>query len=131
MKQQRAPFQSVIADVDDDRLERLAEEKGVGALVKSKPDRAGEGAPPRISLPVSNAKAPTLAEVEDSAIAATPRSAMKSVNIELPLSVWTELKIRAARQQTSVRHIIMTLLRNDGIEINDADMIEDGRRLRK
>jgi hypothetical protein len=128
---QRAPFHSVTADVDDARLERLATDKGVGALVRPAPERAGEGAPPRITVPVANAKPPTKAEAVETAAVATPRSEMKSVNIELPVSVWTELKIRAARQQTSVRHIIMTLLRNDGIDINDADMVEDGRRLRR
>jgi plasmid stability protein len=52
------------------------------------------------------------------------------VNLELPDYVWTDLKIRAAHKQTSVRHIVMTALQGDGITILDADMIEDGRRLR-
>jgi hypothetical protein len=30
----------------------------------------------------------------------------------------------------SVRHVIMSALKGSGIEIKDADMIEDGRRLR-
>jgi hypothetical protein len=44
--------------------------------------------------------------------------------------VWTELKIRAAHKQTSVKHIVMTALKADGITIAEADMIEDGRRIR-
>lgn len=55
---------------------------------------------------------------------------MKSLNIELPDYTWTDLKIRAAREQVSVRHIIMSALKEQGIEISEADMIEDGRRLR-
>jgi hypothetical protein len=34
MKNQRAPFAPIAPVIDDDRLERLAAEKGVGALVK-------------------------------------------------------------------------------------------------
>ncbi len=60
---------------------------------------------------------------------ATPRSQMKTVNREVPDYVWTELKIRVARSQVSVRHVVMSALIKDGITIKDADMIEDGRRL--
>jgi hypothetical protein len=47
MKAQRAPFLPVTSDIDDDQLERLAKEKGVGSLVKPMPNKsgAGEGAP--------------------------------------------------------------------------------------
>jgi hypothetical protein len=46
MKAQRVPFLPVTTDVDDDKLERLAQEKGVGSLVKptANKNRAGEGA---------------------------------------------------------------------------------------
>jgi len=40
---------------------------------------------------------------------------MKAVNLELPDYAWTELKIRAAKEQVSVRHIIMTALARDGL----------------
>jgi len=40
------------------------------------------------------------------------------------------IKTRAAQQMVSVRHIIMAALRASGLEMKDADMIEDGRRLR-
>ena len=55
---------------------------------------------------------------------------MKALNIELPDYAWTELKIRAAKEQVSVRHIIMAALKQTGLPIADADMVEDGRRLR-
>jgi hypothetical protein len=97
----------------DDRLERLAQDKGVGAFVTppAVSDRSGEGAKP-------------------AADEVSPRGRRKSLNLELPDYVWTELKIRAARNETSVRHIVMTALLGEGITIEDADMIEDGRRLR-
>lgn len=62
--------------------------------------------------------------------APTPRSRMKSLNVELPDYVWVELKSRAAREMVSVRHVIMTLLDEAGIEIAAVDLVEDGRRLR-
>jgi hypothetical protein len=123
MKQQRAPFQPVSADIDDQKLERLAAEKGVGSLVKPVANGAGEAATPT-SGPARTKKS------EASNPDATPRSQMKTVNLEVPSYAWTELKIRAAREQVSVRHIVMEAMRSIGIEIKDADMIEDGRRLR-
>ncbi len=116
---QRAPFLPVTDGIDDDRLERLAAEKGVGAMVKPVANGAGE----TIKAPVARPE-PTAADL------ATPRSEMKSLNLELPAYVWTELKIRAAQQQTSLKHVVMSALRKDGVTIQDADMIEDGRRLR-
>lgn len=132
MKPQRAPFLPVVGDIDDDKLEQLARDKGVGSLVKTttNQNKAGQGAaaekPAHVDIGV---EAPAGADAVD-ASAATPRSRMKTVNLELPDYVWTELKIRAAHKQTSVKHIVMTALKADGITIAEADMIEDGRRLR-
>jgi hypothetical protein len=128
MSKQRAPFLPVSSDIDDDKLERLARDKGVGAFVKptSNANRAGEGA----QEPAVAATPKQKAETPAADTGATPRSRMKTVNLELPDYVWTELKIRSAHRQTSVRHIIMTALKGDGISIADVDMVEDGRRLR-
>jgi hypothetical protein len=124
MKAQRAPFLPVTSDIDDAQLERLAKDKGVGSLVKPTANKnwAGEGA----TMPPD----PSTVEDEAPTSAATPRSRMKTVNLELSDYVWTDLKIRAAHKQTSVRHIVMTALQGDGVTIHDADMVEDGRRVR-
>ena len=120
----------VTPDIDDSELERLAQEKGVGSLVKpiANHSRAGEGTQVP-QQPVTKAAKPEPVEtpVESEA---TPRSRMKTVNLELPDYVWTDLKIRAAHAQSSVRHIVMAALKGYGVEIREADMIEDGRRLR-
>lgn len=117
MATDRKPFMPI--DVDDDKLERLAAEKGVGKY--EKPLRqAGEGE----GTAAVRRAAPAPAN------AAKPAPKLKTVNLELPDYVWTDLKIRAARQQTSLKHLIMTALRKDGVVINEVDMIEDGRRLR-
>ena len=128
MKPQRAPFLPVTSDIDDDKLERLAEEKGVGSMVKTvtNQSRAGERAPVQAPLPIVQKPA----EIEVATTGATPRSRMKTVNLELPDYVWTELKIRAAHKQTSVRHIVMTALKSEGFTIAEVDMVEDGRRVR-
>lgn len=131
MKQQRAPFMPVTPDIDDDAIESLARGKGVGSLVKPVANRAGEGALPVVaatSAPVTQKH--THATEAGATSVPTPRSRMKAVNLELPDYAWTELKIRAAKEQVSVRHIIMSALKQHGIAIAENDMIEDGRRLR-
>lgn len=132
MKSTRAPFMPVSPDIDDQRLERLAEEKGVGTLVKASANanRGGEAAPIVAAPATQTVQSEPESGVAETADAPTPRSQMKALNLELPVSVWTELKIRAAHKQTSVRHIVMCALREQGIAIAEVDMVEDGRRLR-
>ena len=132
MKPQRAPFLPVTSDIDDDKLERLAEEKGVGSLVKTtaNKNRAGEGSPVPVQAELLAPVTVSPPAVPSENSGATPRSEMNTVNLEVPLYAWTELKIRAAHKQTSVRHVIMTALKADGFTIADVDMVEDGRRVR-
>lgn len=117
MRDSRKPFLALDADIDDSRLERLAEEKGVATMVKPA-DLPGEGArsvrkaEPRI----------------DPETIPTPRAHMKNFSIEIPDYVWKELKLRAFHRGTTIKHVIMTSLKAEGFEIRNADMIEDGRR---
>jgi hypothetical protein len=117
-KTNRPAFQSVEMDPIDLRLEAKAAEKGIPTLVspvaqavvqaaaRQKRSRAGEGAQ------------------------STPRARMKTLNFEVPDYAWVAIKTRAAQEMVSVRHVLMSALKAHGIAINDADMIEDGRRLR-
>lgn len=119
----REPFLPVDTDIDDGKLERLAQAKGVGAMVRTE----------AASVPVAAAAVQPKPRIEPEARVGegpTPRSRMKSVNLELPDYVWTELKIRSAREQVSVRHLIMSALKAGGTAIHEADMVEDGRRVR-
>lgn len=118
MKKERDPFMPLSPEINDDALEQLAETKGVAKLVKPANERAGEGD----SAPSRKPPAP----MTD----ATPRERMKTVNLELPDYVWTDLKIRAVKEQVSLRHVVMTALVKAGIEIKESDMIQDGRRTR-
>lgn len=115
MSNQRKPFLALDADIDDTRLERLAEEKGVATMVKSA-SGAGEGA------------TKVAAALADPDSIPTPRSQMKNFSIEIPEYVWKALKLRSVHRGITVKHVIMTALRGDGLEIRNADMIEDGRR---
>lgn len=121
MKQERAPFLPLAPDIDDDRLEQLARDKGVGVM--ERPAKIAQGAP-------AASASPSKAPVANTDRGATPRSRMKTVNLELPDYVWTELKIRAVQRQTSLRHVVMQALIADGVTIAEVDMVEDGRRLR-
>jgi hypothetical protein len=61
---------------------------------------------------------------------ATPRARMKGLKLELPDYAWIELKKRTAEDMVSMRYFVMDALRAKGIPINEADMVEDGRRFR-
>ena len=52
------------------------------------------------------------------------------INFEAPDYLSTALKIHAARERTSVRHVILKALKEGGFEICNSEMVEDGRRQR-
>ena len=124
----RPAFQSVeLEDPIDARLEAKALEKGIPTLVSP---RAEPAPPPQTMAPVqprpeAPPRAPHSVHPE-----ATPRSRMKPLKVDLPDYAWIALKKQVAEDMVSLRHFIMIALRDKGIPINDADMIEDGRRLR-
>ena len=119
----RKPFIAVDADIDDARLEGLAQRKGVGTLMKPA-NEPGEGAKqqPRVQ---SAAKPEPAVDPDTTPM---PRTQMQSVKIEIPDYLYTELRIRSAHRRTTIKHVIMHSLKLEGFEIRDADMIEDGRR---
>jgi hypothetical protein len=115
-KTNRPAFQSVeLEDPMDQRLEAKAAEKGIPTLVT--PEAA---APAVVAGKRSRA---------GGAAQSTPRARMKKLGVEEPDYAWIAVKTRAAREMVSVRHVIMSALRAQGIEIKDADMSEEGRRL--
>lgn len=127
---QKPAFQSVEIDLIDQRLEAQAAEKGIPTLVAPKPEPVVE--PPPTTEPMRAARVAKAAKAGrvGRQAEATPRSRMKTVNLEVPDYAWIAIKMRAAQEMTSARHVIMTALKASGIAINDADMVEDGRRLR-
>ncbi len=120
----RPVFQSLELDPIDVRLDAKAVEKGIPTLVTPK---AGVPVPEEPPMPIE----PALRRKAIKAPAqSTPRSHMKSVKIELPDYAWLALKRRTLDDLVSLRYFVLMALRAQGIHINDADMIEDGRRLR-
>jgi hypothetical protein len=127
---------------DDERIEELARYKGIPTLVPAlspalpapmNDSGAGEGGPrerPSDELGELDTSKTRSKPAKPPIGKATPRNKLKTVNIELPDYTWTELKIRAANQQTTVKHVILKCLRANGITVREADMIPDGRRLR-
>jgi hypothetical protein len=82
----------------DDKIESLARENGVSAMVK--PREQGPSASAPVDMPA-----------EDSA---TPRNRMKAVNLKLPDYVWTEL--RYGRDATDEREVSCDVgIQRDGI----------------
>lgn len=130
IKQQKPTFQSVEIDLIDQRLESQAAEKGIPKLVAPKPETVVSAVPVRDERPPQPERTSRRARATVSASQATPRSRMKTVNLEVPDYAWIAIKMRAAQEMTSARHVIMMALKASGIEINDVDMIEDGRRHR-
>jgi hypothetical protein len=124
----RPAFQSIELDPIDARLEARAAEKGIPTLVTPKPKHSEEVEPPA-RAGVSEVHAPREAD-RRTAQGATPRSRMKGLKIELPDYAWIALKKKTAEDMVSLRYFIMEALRAKGIPINDADMVEDGRRFR-
>lgn len=129
-KTQKPNFQSVEIDLIDQRLESQAAKKGIPTLVAPKPEAAIHVAPAKEPASAPERTARRAARATSRPGQATPRSRMKTVNLEVPDYAWIAIKMRAAQEMTSARHVIMMALKASGIDINEADMVEDGRRHR-
>lgn len=60
----------------------------------------------------------------------TTKTRMRPLNVDIPDYLWLELKIRSAQKNVCVRNLVLSALKRAGFSIADADMVEDGRRLR-
>ena len=129
-KNVRPMFQSVELDPIDAKLEAKAAEKGIPTLVATAAPRSMLASDPK-SPEQGAPKAPVLQRTHaDASEKATPRKRMKGLKVELPDYALIVLKKQTAERMVSVRYFIMDALRAKGIHIDDADMVEDGRRLR-
>jgi hypothetical protein len=116
-KAPRPAFQSIELDPIDERIEARAAAKGIPTLVS--PDIQ----PIDVSQTASAMPGPSQER-------GTPRSRMKSSKMEFPDYLMHALKQRALDDNCSVRFLLLQALRASGFTIDDADMIEDGRRHR-
>ncbi len=86
---------------------------------------------------IPSLKATETLEQASDAVPVTPTAAprvqtapRKPLSIEVPDYLATDLKIAAARQSVTVRHLVLSALMDAGYDIKAVDMEEDGRRLR-
>jgi len=113
----RSEFCSIEIDAVDEKLVTTAKRKRI----------------PTLSVDGGNtidtpSKPPTEGET---AIRPKPfMSPRKAISLEVPNYLATELKVTAAKQSVTVRHLVLTALAEAGFRIDPADMDEDGRRLR-
>jgi hypothetical protein len=64
-------------------------------------------------------------------VVSTPlRAPSKPLTLDVPDYLRVALKIDAARKGVSVRYLVLTALVEQGFDVEPADLIEDGRRLR-
>ena len=127
-------------DVDDDALDRVADQMGVPTLVKppaAAPQEAhqvrqdGLHPLPRTRRP-PGPTGQNASSTKKTASASIPRrTALEKFTFEVPGYLIDAVKRKALDEHTTARHMVMMALRKDGFEIDDADMIPDGRRSRK
>ena len=124
----RPAFQSIELDTIDARLEAKAAEKGIPTLVQTRVEPPADITPQDVpAVPAIQAPRKTGKGVPKEA---TPRSRMKPLKVELPDYAWIELKKQVAEDMVSLRYFVLDALRAKGIRINEADLVEDGRRFR-
>ncbi|MGE4129905.1 MAG: hypothetical protein AB7E80_17225, partial [Hyphomicrobiaceae bacterium] len=94
-------------DVDDSELDRINATLGVPTMTR----------PPR-EQPAAVPLAAPLAAIQE------------KLTIEVPEYLMTAVRRAALDQRSSIRHVVMQALRQDGFEIAESDMVPDGRRSR-
>jgi hypothetical protein len=138
VKAVRPTFLSIEADDPiDARLEARAAEKGIPTLSKTVAPTAAplpERGSPEPATVVDQMQAPFRSVQGSVAIQkrslAIQQRRMRPLKILLPDYAWVALKKRSAEKMVTMRHFVTEALRAQGIHIDEADMNEDGRRLR-
>jgi hypothetical protein len=107
------PIPLVLDEDEDSRIDQYAATQGI-------PDsRKAVATPPRQEAPAP--AAPVAAPI-------VPRIDLRKVTFELPAYALRTLKQKALDEDVSIRLLIMRGLVREGIDIDPADLIEDGRR---
>lgn len=135
MTQAKKPFLPITNEVDDALIERIAHAKGVPRLsVGAEPVpgpvvdtsvRAGR----EEESPVP-AGQPALPVAPVATPAPTPRARVSYIKAGIPDYAYKELALRQIEDNVTLNYLLLQGLRAIGITIADADMVEDGRRLR-
>ena len=120
-------------DVDDGGLDRLNEQLGVPALVRSAPEIPASGPGTTPDSPKQEPRPSPSPAASDSPRAKKSAPAIpgpvEKLSIELPGYLTDALKRQAAENRSSVRHIVMRGLAALGFEIASGDLVPDARRV--
>ena len=89
----------------------------------------------RKRIPTLNIASEDVAAVEHQSELADPQpdnqpAPRKPISVEVPDYLATALKVAAAQQSVTVRHLILNALVDAGFDVRAIDREEDGRRLR-
>lgn len=106
------------AEPSDADLQAFADRRGMPSLKAV--DKPAENSARAVSAPSVATTETDTTEVETTRLA-----------IEVPLYLADQLKRRALDQRCSTRYILLQAIRDAGFEINEADLITDGRRVRR
>src|ERR1700730_6647094 len=113
-------------DVSDAALEKLNEDLGVPALVTPGGRRANPGQTLSEVAPKQAARpSPTQQQEKPTRKASTARPVEPAVRLSvyIPAYVSEALNIRAAKERSTSRHIVMQALQALGFEIDAADLV--------
>ena len=140
-------FRAIEIDSIDDALTETAKRKRIPSMrveptadAASKPETNGDLVKSEFLGGVSGERK-TIADVGPKPVRkaieqdASDRPAIKAarrrpISLEMPDYLARDLKIKAAREAVTVRHLILTALFEAGYHVEAEDMEEDGRRLR-
>lgn len=133
-KSERKPFFSIGEEVDR-AAEDLARKKGIPTLT---PPTGSEAAPAHIvpgasnDKPVRTAPMPpgASAPAEAVAVSVAPPARASYVKVKCPDYLLDQLYAQTRKERVTLNHVILSALREKGFRVDDADMVEDGRRLR-
>lgn len=151
-------FPPLDIDAFDARLDQRAAAKGIPTLQTPRSDDTPVRLPAAKAVPTKAEPTNPLADLagergDINAVSVTPRrmgaqthvssdmphvpttevtakTRMRPLNVDIPDYLWLELKIRSAQKNVCVRNLVLSALKRAGFSIADADMAEDGRRLR-
>lgn len=143
--QTKRPFFSITPDIDDEAIARVARAKGVPELSSrtAQPDFTEDRPPDHETAGSGREGGPDGASGSPQAFPATPAAAPAAtpkspsltarfipIRAAIPAYAHQALRSRALEQNVSINYLILAALKQSGIPIDDADLIEDGRRLR-
>lgn len=112
-------FRSIAAplDVDDAALDAINEKLGVPVMTRP--------AAPKASA-ISECPVPAAVPAPSPA-----RAPAEKLTIEIPVYLGDAIRQAAVADRKTARHVVMEALQKAGFDIDDADLVPDGRRSRR